>query len=436
MPPSPSFDCDVIVIGGGPAGATAAACLARSGHAAWLFERERFPRFHIGESLLASTNDVLAAIGADTAVRQAGFPQKWGATFMSADGLIQRYADFGVAPGVRTPQTWQVDRAAFDELLLRHASSSGAKVHEQHRVMDVAFDSDGVTVTVQGADDASRRDVRARAVIDASGRGGILSRKFDLRVDEPRLANVALFSHYSGVPRPSGRRQDDIRLVARPDLGWFWLIPISAALTSVGVVLPAATVRTRNADAGQLLEQCVADTPVVAELLRNARREWPIRVEKDFSFSSRAYAGDRWLVAGDSGSFLDPIFSTGVAIALESGLEAAQAVSQGLANGDLSVGRFTRFARRQRQRYVSFRRFVLAFYTPEFRDLFYNADPPKGLFEALVTVLAGYWRPSMQTRFRIWLFFRLVWAQRLFGFSPRFTALQASHRRDSRTSGR
>ena len=157
MPASRAFDCDVIVIGGGPAGATAAAWLARSGHEVWLFERDRFPRFHIGESLLASVNDVLAAIGADTAVRQAGFPQKWGATFMSADGRIERYADFGVAPGVRTPQTWQVNRAVFDELLLRHASSSGAKVHEQHRIVDVAFDSDGVTVTVQRTDEARCR---------------------------------------------------------------------------------------------------------------------------------------------------------------------------------------------------------------------------------------------------------------------------------------
>jgi 2-polyprenyl-6-methoxyphenol hydroxylase-like FAD-dependent oxidoreductase len=201
-------------------------------------------------------------------------------------------------------------------------------------------------------------------------------------------------------------------------------------------VLPEATVRTRSADAARLYEQCIADTPVVAELLRNACREWPIRVEKDFSFSSRAYAGDRWVVAGDAGSFLDPIFSTGVAIALESGLEAAQAVSQGLASGDLSAARFTRFARRQRQRYVSFRRFVLAFYTAEFRDLFFNEQPPKGLFQALVTVFAGYWRPPVQTRFRVWLFFRLVWAQRLFGFAPRFTALKDQACDDKTTSGR
>src|SRR5437867_5343415 len=215
-----TFDWDVIVVGGGPSGSVAAAWLARAGRRVILVERDQFPRFHIGESLLASVNDVFGAIGAEGLVRQAGFPQKWGATFMSADARVERYADFSDAPGVPQPQTWQVHRAAFDHLLLRHAAASGAEVRERHRVHDVAFEPDGLTATVQGPEGAPHA-IRAQAVIDASGRGSLLSRKFGLRVDEPRLANVAVFSHYSGVPRPIGRRADDIRLVAREDLGWF-----------------------------------------------------------------------------------------------------------------------------------------------------------------------------------------------------------------------
>jgi flavin-dependent dehydrogenase len=144
-----SSDCDVLICGGGPAGSAAAAWLARAGRRVVLLERDRFPRFHIGESLLASVNDVFRAIGAEDLVRGAGFTQKWGATFLPADGSIERHLDFGSAPGVGRPQTWQVPRAAFDELLLRHSAACGTDVREQQRVVDLAFDADGVTATVQ-----------------------------------------------------------------------------------------------------------------------------------------------------------------------------------------------------------------------------------------------------------------------------------------------
>src|SRR5262245_57170271 len=189
------FDTDVVVVGGGPAGSSAGSWLARAGHRVVILERDKFPRFHIGESLLASANDVLDAIGANDLVRAAGYPEKWGASFMSADGRVDRYADFADAPGVPCPQTWQVPREHFDHLLLRHAAASGADIRERHRILDVAFDPDGVTVTVQPLDESSGRfTARAHAFIDASGRGSLLSRKFNLRIDEPRLANIAVFS--------------------------------------------------------------------------------------------------------------------------------------------------------------------------------------------------------------------------------------------------
>src|SRR5262249_61484755 len=191
----------------------------------------------------------------------------------------------------------------------------------------------------------------------------------------------------------------DIRIVARHDLGWFWLIPISADLMSVGVVLPRAAFKPfAHLDHEAVLERAIAETPAIARLLAHARREWPVGVEKDFSFGARAYAGDRWLLVGDAGSFLDPVFSTGVAIALESGVEAARALDRALAAGDLSAGAFRAFDRRQRQRYRAFRRFVMAFYTRGFRDLFFQPVPMPRVFRAVGTSLAGYWRPSLAAR--------------------------------------
>jgi flavin-dependent dehydrogenase len=415
----PDRDYEVAVFGGGPAGASAAALLARRGRRVILFERDRFPRFHIGESLLPSANGPLAELGLQERVRAENFPQKWGATFTTADGTIERYADFSAAQEVRQPQTWQVPRARFDQILLEHAEQSGVSVRHGYRVVDVRFDGEGVTVAYTDAEQQPG-EVRVEGVIDATGRPGVLARKLDLRVPEPRLPNIAVFSHYAGVPRQVGRRSGDIRIVARPDLGWFWLIPIDERLTSVGVVLrrPVFDSWPRMSHE-EILAKAIDETPAVAALLADASREWPVRVEKDFSYSAKAYAGDRWLLAGDAGAFLDPVFSTGVAIALESGVECGREMDAALFARDFRVARFAAFDRRQGQRYRAFRRFVLAFYTPHFRDIFFQEGPPPRLFSAVLTLLAGLWRPRWRTRWLIHGFFCAVWLQRFFALVPR-----------------
>ena len=409
----PVYDFDFAVAGGGPAGSSAAISLGQRGHSVVLFERETFPRFHIGESLLSTANDAFAALGVSKRIEAACFPKKWGARLYTHDGQSGRYVDFANAREITRPQTYQVCREEFDRILLERAREVGVDVREGCNVFTCEFASDAAILDVASRADAATSRVRVRALVDATGRGGLIARQFNLRTEEPRLANVAIFSHYTNVPRLEGPRPDDIRLVARDDAGWFWLIPISKELTSVGVVLPKALYRgLANGSPEETLNSTIADTPIVAELMRHARREWPVRVEKDFSYSASAYAGDRWILAGDAGSFLDPVFSTGVSIAMESGIEAAGELHRALMRNDFSASSFAAFSRRQRKRFERFRRFVVGFYTPQFRDVFFSPEPPKLIFRSVTTVLAGKWDSSLWTRFLNELFFGIISIQK------------------------
>lgn len=411
------YDFDFAVAGGGPAGTSAAISLAQHGHSVVLFERERFPRFHIGESLLSTANDHFAALGVTEKMAAARFPEKWGARLYTHDGMCGRGVDFSTVREVNRAQTYQVPRAEFDQILMERAREAGVEVREGHRVTDCDFESAAAVLGFK-AENGEAGTVRVRALVDATGRHGLVARKYSLRTDEPRLANIAIFAHYSGVPRLADGRPDDIRLVARSDSGWFWMIPVSGDLMSVGVVLPKNLFQQLSDGTNEeRLERAIADTPVVAELMKDARREWPIRVEKDFSYSASTYAGDRWILAGDAGSFLDPVFSTGVSIAMESGIEAAAELDRALRRNRFSRGGFRAFSRRQRRRYETFRRFVVGFYTPEFRDLFFDPHPPRHIFRAVVTVLCGRWDCSLRSRMLNFAFFAFVALHKRFGIA-------------------
>ncbi len=406
-------DFDVAVIGGGPAGSAAASTLARLGHRVILFERERFPRFHIGESQLPWINEILQKIGAEDVVAREGFVQKWGASFTTSTGDADQYADFAQAFEVPRPQTIQVPRERFDQVLLDHAAACGAHVLQGRTTKDAAFDADGVTVTHSGAD-GGPESVRVAAVIDASGRAGFLARRFGERRKDPVLQNISVHRQYVGIPRSEGRRAGDIRMVTRPDRGWFWFIPISDTVISVGAVVPQVVY---NANAKrtpeETLDHFLAETPAAAQLVANASAVTPARFEADYSYLHSQHAGDRFLVAGDAGAFLDPIFSTGVLLAMQSGIEAAEEISAGLRDGNLRAARFARYERRLVRRYHHFRRFATGFYDPAFRDLFFNRSSRFGIYEAVLSVLGGNWRPSLMTRIRLEAFFVIVALLRL-----------------------
>src|SRR4029450_1029913 len=248
------WDYDVAVIGGGPGGSTPATALGRRGRTVVCLERAGVPRHTLAAS---------------------GFIEKWGASFRGPDGQDERYADFQTAPETPTPQTFQVLRERFDEILLRHSEKSGARVLEEHRLLDARFDSDGVTLSFtdrHGGETA----LRAGVVVDASGRTGVLAKRFGRHEYDPLLRNIAVHAQYEGIPRAAGRRAGDIRMFTRPDMGWLWFIPLSETVISVGAVIPQVVHRRESrATPEESLAHYLAATPAAAPLPERARRGPP-----------------------------------------------------------------------------------------------------------------------------------------------------------------
>ena len=315
---------DVIVVGGGPAGSVAAGFLAQAGLRVVLFERERFPRYHIGESLLSASMPILEALGAMPAIEAAGFVRKPGGTFVWGARAEPWSFYFRDDPGGR-PHAFHVVRAEFDHLLLRHAAGLGVDVREAHRVETVDYDG---TLNRVVAHDEHGATVVATApwVVDASGQQAMLGRRDQLRRFDPFFKNLAVFSYYEGAERLDGAVEGNILSAAFAD-GWFWFIPLHDGTTSVGAVVDAARFAGEaGRDPTPLHERLVAACPPVAARLAAARRVAPVRVIRDYSYCSTRFHGPGYLLAGDAACFIDPVFSTGVHLACLAGYLAARAI--------------------------------------------------------------------------------------------------------------
>jgi flavin-dependent dehydrogenase len=413
-----TLDTDVVVVGGGPAGSSAATRAARGGARVVVVESDAFPRFHIGESMLPLSHRAFEQLGVADKLRAAGFVVKWGAQLRTPDGSHTVLFDFAAGNHVDPAWTWQVHRAELDALLLDHARACGAELLRA-RARSYALDPDGVTVDVLAGDEVVR--VRARVLIDASGRTGFVARKENVRVIDEELRKAAVYAHFTGVPCDPDRRGGDTKVVSLPHLGWFWFIPLRENVMSVGAVLDVADYQARaSRDPATIFAETVARAPYAAELLANATRVSEFAVESGFSYRASRYCGERWFLAGDAGSFLDPVFSTGVLMALRSGIEAADAAVATLRRGPRGAERVRRrYDRTLKRRYWFVRRVVTGFYDPDTRDIFFAPRKGFGIVRAMTTVLAGGFDPGWLDRHRLRLFFLLGRLQRRFDLAPR-----------------
>ena len=360
---------DVIVMGGGPAGSSVATMLAREGRQVILFEKEVFPRHHIGESLMTDTYWTFRRMGLLEKLRDSPFVRKYSAQFANAAGKESRPFYFFEAVHHESAVTWQVTRAKFDELLINHAADQGAKVHQGVLVKQVLFEGDravGVEVQMQ---DGSREKFFAKVIVDATGQLAMLSNKFRWRVRDPKLKKAVVYSYFKGA-----HREPDLNggatLVLRTEHGsggWFWYIPLEDDITSVGIVAnPEYLLKGRGQDLAKILDEEIQKCQPCAKRVGNAERVDKVYSILDYSYRSKHNAGNGFIIIGDAYGFLDPIYSSGVLLALKMAELATDAIHDAFQHDDFSAARLGQYQTKLDRGIESMRKLVYAFYNDGF----------------------------------------------------------------------
>jgi 1H-pyrrole-2-carbonyl-[peptidyl-carrier protein] chlorinase len=377
--PVQSLDADVVIIGGGPAGSTLGAYLAKAGIDHVILDKAVHPRRHVGESLVCSTTRLFEEIDFLPVMEREGFVRKYGANWVHWDARQQCSLRFREIPelGISQDYTYHVDRARFDQLLLDHAQAKGSRVLQGAHVERVEFGPDGTAIGVHVQHAGTSRLMRCRLVADASGRNTVLGTQLKLKRKDPLFNQFAVHGWFEGVRRGDADNADFIHVHLLPiPRGWAWQIPITSAITSVGVVTDGASFAKAGEAVESFFARHVALNPVLAERMAGARRLQDFQREGNYSYVMSSMAGAGWVLVGDAARFVDPVFSSGVSVAMESAKRAAGAIVAALASGDVSARSFAAYEETIRGGVDVWREFILLFYRlpPLFFDLLKQSE--------------------------------------------------------------
>ena len=399
----PTLDFDILIIGGGPGGSTAAAVARQHGLRTLVVEKSNFPRFHIGESLLPAGNTVLREIGVWPRIEAAGFVPKYGAEFHREDGSDFKRIMFrdSLVPGF--DHTYQVERAHFDDILLKHAQELGATVRFGTTARSVKTMSGGHEVTLSGPDGAEV--LRVPWIIDTTGRDSGIMTQLKRRLEPPRFPRrMAIYSHFRGVSRQDGAAGGNIVVVRLPD-GWFWLIPLDAERTSVGLVTAVADFQASKQSPEDFWYSHVASSPKLSELLRGAEPTMAFKTTQDYSYFRVQLAEERLILAGDAAGFLDPVFSTGVHLATSTGARAARLIARAhAANRPLHRREQQTYTRSVKRSAAVFQKLIEAFYDQAAFDVFMCQRVPFDITPGIIAIIAGHSRLTWPLWWRFSLF--------------------------------
>lgn len=412
------LEYDVVIIGGGPAGGTAATLLGKAGRRVLVLEKEQFPRFQIGESLLPFSMDTLDRLGLTEKLKASNFLPKHGAHISSGCGSKEIRFFFKNGFRSRRETALQVPRAEFDHLLLEHARECGAIVRYRTKVTSVDFQERGAVLETEHRDTGETRKICTRYLLDCSGRNSLIGSKLGLRRNYPHLRKFAIFAHYDNVPVAEGPEGTLTNMIRETDR-WFWVIPLSRSKISLGVVTDLDSFKNSGKTPADFFEAAIARQPLVRDRLSRAERITPYHSTGDYSFRSKSFFGDQWLLAGDAAGFIDPVFSSGVFLAIYSGEKAAGVLDEALRSPQKARKSFKSYERALNRVMDLYQRFVEGWYQTEFVETVLNPQEFFQLVPAVNAVLAGHPGESWAVRWRLWVFQLIVRLQRRVSISPK-----------------